>query len=717
MAQFIQHLNQIEAVKNYLVRVNAEPRTLKTAVVKQDAGRYWYDKAIIRFSPDGTVTAPVGYEPTETEANAIRLQFTQVDLPRSIPVPPDVKWPKHGPAVFEFADLKGQTLMLQERVDRGGGKNYLPWSYWSDGRWRQCEPEGPLPLYGLDQLADNSTVFVHEGAKAARACQDLSPDHPWYDELSNAAHLGWIGGALNPNRTDFGVLRKQGIKRAYIVVDNDSAGKAATPAIAQRLHCPTFALDFTDLFPVAFDLADEFPAHFYKGTGGKRFYVGPRFGECLHPATWMTDPIANEKGKPTYKLRDAAKATWAYVEEADMIICREVPSIMHPEGVANKVLAPYSHVRNTAALIVKEPLGRIAKLTYRPDVQELIITSKESSAINLHAPTSIKPMAGDAQPWTDFLAYLVTDPAERIEVEKWCATLIARPGTRMGYGLLMVSERQGIGKTTLGEHVLAPLVGLGNVGFPGEQDILSSFNEWSAHKRLAIIGEIYAGTSWKSYNILKTVVTDKYLTINRKYVPQYIIENWCHIYACSNSLRALKIDDNDRRWYYPELTNQPWRKAQFASFRAWLEGGGLNIIHRWALDYGSYVEPGDHAPMTERKRELVEASLSEAQKEVRRIGTLLDDTRHPATVAVRDVRTHLRDALKERIYDSDLEIRKGLIVGDVRHLPKRIKMSGEATWVVANAAAQDRLDSQPDDLWRDEVRRMTLSPSALIADG
>jgi hypothetical protein len=86
-------------------------------------------------------------------------------------------------------------------------------------------------------------------------------------------------------------------------------------------------------------------------------------------------------------------------------------------------------------------------------------------------------------------------------VLKWCATLIARPSIRMGYGLLLISEQQGIGKTTLGAHILAPLVGLHNTSFPGENDITSAFNEWVAHKRLAVISEIYSGSSWRARRV------------------------------------------------------------------------------------------------------------------------------------------------------------------------------------------------------------------------
>lgn len=717
----IKNLNDIPAVAAYLTRINAEPRTLKTAVVKIDIGRYWKDKAIIRFADSGEVDAPGDYGPTETEANEIKLAFLKVEFPHSQPVPDNVPLPSHmrGKQIFKFHDQKGRLLMVQVRIDfkERGEKAYVPWSYWSDGQWRNCEPEGKLPLFGLEQIKKHDVVFIHEGAKAAAHCQNLPPDHPWANELSGAAHLGWIGGALNPGRTDFGVLRKHNIRRAYIVVDNDAAGRSITPAIAQRLHCVTFSLEFNDMFPVSFDLADPFPPKLFEGKGAKRFYTGPAFAECLHPSTWMTEPIEGKPGKPAYKLRDCARSMWAYVEEADMIICKEIPTIMYVEQIMNKVLAPYSHVKNTCALIIKEQLGRTAKITYRPDRPELVITSKDSSAINLHVPSRIDAAPGKVAPWREFMEYLIPDEGERNEVDRWCATLIARPDVRMGYGLLMVSEAQGIGKTTLGESVLAPLVGMHNVGFPSEQSIMSQYNDWAAHKRLAIVGEIYAGTSWKSYNLLKTIVTDRYIEVNKKYVPQYIIENYCHIYACSNSLRALKMDDADRRWYYPELVNIPWPKKKFGEFRKWLREGGLSHVKQWALDFGEYVTPAEHAPMTLRKRDLIDDSLSGALREARRLGGLMDDMSGPVAVGMREVRNWLREITGEKVYASDTEVRKAVAAGGGYVYPRRMRIDGELQPVILNGHLHDRI-KEIDDVGeeRKQVRMHILKPSMIAVE-
>jgi hypothetical protein len=95
-------------------------------------------------------------------------------------------------------------------------------------------------------------------------------------------------------------------------------------------------------------------------------------------------------------------------------------------------------------------------------------------------------------------------------------------------------------------------VGLHNVSFPTEKQVTDSvFNSWAVHKRLAVVNEIYVGHSKKAYDNLKSYITDGRLSVEEKYQKPYDITNWVHIFACSNSLRALRLAYEDRRWFVP----------------------------------------------------------------------------------------------------------------------------------------------------------------------
>jgi len=674
----VKSLNDIPSVAAYLKRIGAEPRSLRSAVVRENKGPYWDDIAVIFFEQSGKIKAPENYAPTEKEQLAIEIDCQSVTWPQIRTMKTLADLPeelKKIPArnVFEFRNLNDEIIMLQVRMDLGEGeKRYVPWTYWDDNQWRKMEPEGPLPLWGIDQLRNQSTVFIHEGAKAARFMRELvegkSPEmkkklaaHPWGEELSAAAHIGWIGGALSPSRTDWSMLQKLGVKRAYIVSDNDAPGISAVPAIAFHLRIPTFHVQFTSEWPQGFDLADDFPKSMFKMVEGREYYTGPSFRSCLHPATWATDQIPNPRGKPTTVLRKNFKEMWTYVEEADLFVCTEMPEIIRSENIMNKMLSAFSNTNTTSQLIVKAYNGRSAKLCYRPDIKGKIVTDSTTSAINLHTPTHVKSKPGSAEPFIEFMRYMFPNDSELKEALRWCATLIARVDIRMEYGLLLVSERQGVGKTTLGSSILGPLVGMQNVGFPTENQIVQSeFNGWLANKRLIVINEIYSGHSWKAYNKLKSAITDREVEVNEKYQRPYLIENWCHIFACSNSMRALKIEEDDRRWFYPEVTEEKWSRAKFEGFHNWLKSGGLNIIKHWAESYGDYVMKGQPAPMTERKKELIVSSRTEGQQEAAVLAEAMNRHDEPLVLTMKDIVEWVRSSIQGRLYDTDLELRKAM---------------------------------------------------------
>ncbi len=703
----IKSLDDIPSVNRYLKRIGAEARSFKRAVVKEKIGNYWKDSVIIKFTKKGFDRVNDDeYSPNEKEISDMRAEFAHIKFPSLKKLPsisqlPDGLKNKPSDDIFTFRDLKGDIVMIQLRVTpKEGDKYFLPFTYWDDEEWRNIEPDGKLPLWGMEQINDNTTVFIHEGAKAARAVKKMiaaqTPEekeklkaHPWGKELGNAAHVGWIGGALSAGRTDWNVINRSDIKKAYIVSDNDKLGVSAVPDVSIRLKIPTFHLQFTNEWPATFDLADEFPDKMFRSLDGKRRYIGPSFRSCLHPATWATDQIPVLDGKPLLRLREHFKDMWAYIEEADIFVCRAMPNIVRQEKILNNMLCSFSHAKETCSLILRAYNGRTTGLCYRPDKKEVILTNGSSSSINLHIPTDIKSEPGDPKPFIDFMEYMFPIDEERNGVLKWVATLIAKPHVRMEYGMLLVSEATGIGKTTLGSAILAPLVEKSNVGWPRENDIVdNAFNDWVANKRLVIVNEIYSGHSWKAYHSLKSLITDTEITVNQKFQKPYVVDNWCHIFACSNSMRALKMEEDDRRWFYPQITETRWKKEQFVTFRDWLGAGGLGIIKMWAEGFGQYVSPGERAPMTERKKEMIEGSRSEAQTEAVALAEALLALERPAGLAMKDIIGAIRNSVQGKVFDSDYQIKKIMLAVGAIAFPKRMRVSGRLQYVIMNEKLQ-----------------------------
>lgn len=711
--KMISSMTDLPSVAAYLGRIGAEPRSLRTAVVKEKHGSYWTDIATIRLGKDGEVISPEEYAPTESEAVIIKQEVTSAQWPTSVKLgksyelPPELK----GVAkedIFELKAVDGSLVMIQQRTAKGEEKRYVPWTFWSDQKWRAMEPEGKLPLYGMEKLGNHTTVFIHEGGKAARAVSSLiNPRteeekaalkaHPWGEELKGAAHIGWIGGALSPLRTDWSELQRAGIQRAYIVADNDRPGKAAIPRIAERLKgITTFSIEFTDLWPASFDLADPFPKSMFSKIGKTTTYNGPAFRDVLHPATWATDMIPVPKGNPIPVLRKEFSDLWVWIEQTDTFICREMPTINHAMSQFNSMVAPFSHVKGTGQLIQKTYKGRTARICYRPDSKARTITDRTTSAINLHTPTTVRPNKESAAPWVEFLEYLFPIERERKDAERWCATLIARPEVRMLYGMLLVSECQGMGKSTLGERILAPLVGMQNAGFPGERDVVeSNFNGWIANKRLVVVGEIYTGQSFKAYNILKSYLTDKSIEVNEKFQRPYTIENWAHVLACSNSKKALRIEESDRRWFYPQLSEVPWKREKWGIFYEWLASGGLGSIMNWASEYGDYVSTGDHAPMTATKHGLINDSKGEVINHWIDVLAASEEEGEVVAFAISEVMATMK-AAHGKFYESALAMKKEALRRGWATSDDRLKVDGALSYFVLSPAGRQEFSGIDD---------------------
>ena len=634
----INSLVEIESVRLYANRIDAEPRSLNKLVITKKSGRYWKDIHQIKLDlKTGEVLniekLPKEIKPTDAEQAAMQAAISSAEFPEYVQANKiqikglieTINKSKNKVVNADDKDLfiffneaSDKVLMVQQRIidEKTGQKKYLPWTYWSDGKWRIAEPEGKLPLYGLETLKDNAVVVLHEGCKGAKHWQELIAEnktHPWREYLKHAAHIGWVGGALNPHRTDWSPLNQSGLDLVIIAADNDQAGKRAIPKISKLLNVRCHAIEFLegeDYFPIGFDLADDIPKKMFDRQGD---YVGPGLQAMTIPATWLTRKYQPQgrKSPPMTVLQDHVKGEWLYITDHNEIVHRDFRHKPYDRQTANNALSDFSDAKDIFGLLVKNKAEHIENYTYDPSSKGRIILNGGHKKLNLYEPTRIKPKDGDASPFMEYLNNLFPIEEDREHVKLWIATLIAKPGVRMTYSILLVSEKQGVGKSTLGEAILAPLVGNHNSCCPSEEQILSRFNSWAGAMRLAIVAEIYQGKSWKMYNRLKSVISDDTISIERKGKDAITTRNWCHIIASSNSPAPLKVSEEDRRWLVPKVTEEAWPHKKWCALREWLNKDGLAIILHWAQSYGKYEMSGMHAPGTERKKDLIQVCTEE----------------------------------------------------------------------------------------------------------
>jgi Family of unknown function (DUF5906) len=671
---------ECKAACNYLDRIGARFSAIDTAIVETapDQDGYRAPRVTIKFGSGGRVSLTpenAAFAPTEEEQQAIfeEAEYCSLVEPAAIDTagilddprtPAQIKKAYHNGRLYALYDARtGRCTMLQERIEatKTHKKFVLPWTFWSDGRWLKKAASGPFPFWGMDTLRaapEGVKVFLHEGAKSAWHGANLPTDHPWADELKiNAVHIGWISGARTPKNNDWTglakVLEDKKVDYVVIVCDNDQDGLDALLPIAKEIHAATFAIRFPEEWAKGFDIADPFPRALWKrSVNGRLYYQGPSFLDCLSACTWPLDywydspPPAKGKNKNPFKIeeaddRDGTEAgeagrqkkakrgqhprpafirQWVYVDSTKQFINRHIPVIALLADAFDNAMSPFSQECGPLSELLLPKLElHCGGVAYRPG-QPVIIGNEGMRLFNCYRPSNAKPViGGDITPFLEFMEYLIPIKWDRDESLRWTATLIGRPGNRMFYGILGISEKQGVGKDTWA-RIIKTLVGFRNCSNPTATHIITSqFHEWRVNKLLCVVSEIYEGENWTAYNRLKSIFTEDRKEVNKKFVGSHDQDNWLHLMLFSNSLRCLKIEKDDRRLLIPRITETPWPRKKFIEFNDWLYlQGGFGIILDWALNFetkhgGQYAQYGDEAPMTESKADLIDACRSPAE--------------------------------------------------------------------------------------------------------
>lgn len=637
------------ALQVYIERIGAEQLNFRRFMVKEyGKGSYYTEKSLITLQPDGTVICTnKNHEPTSFEEKAIKEALTNIKFPSAIGATEenyqqllaelDVKENSLFKIVTRFPkEGQGEIRMVQQRIDlEEKVKIYVPWTFFDDGNWRKMEPDGPLPFWKpKKRLSDR--IMVHEGAKAARhidwmlnsgqfSAEELKRNHPWAEELATYEHWGMLGGALAPHRADYAELRKEKPERVVYAIDNDEAGEAVITAFSRNFGGHMMALTYEENWPPSFDLADPMPTgDKFRSPSGR--WIGKSMHELINCGTWATEKVQDPENpkKSIYVINKTFAREWLHTVDPEVYINKNFPDRQYIQAAFNNKTQSFSHVSDTAKLLRNVEASKAEGMKYDPSRKPGKFHQDGGGIyVNVYTPTKMKAIKGDASLWEDYLNTLIPLEHDRNELIRWLATLVHRPDVKMMYGVLLISTTQGVGKSTLGEKIMAPLIGDKNTSFPSENQIVdSTFNDWAAFKRLAVVHEIYAGYNSKAYDKLKSMITDKKIRINAKFLQPFTIDNWMHFMIFSNSQRALKLDDQDRRWLTPKVGHQKRETAFWVKFNAWLGDGGLEIINWWLKDWlrkNEAVRPGAEAPATELKKELIEESLSDGQRLVKQV--------------------------------------------------------------------------------------------------
>lgn len=142
-------------------------------------------------------------------------------------------------------------------------------------------------------------------------------------------------------------------------------------------------------------------------------------------------------------------------------------------------------------------------------------------------------------------------------VKHWIWSKVTRPGYRVESAIVLQSE-QGAGKGVIVEKV-AEIIGLQYLSKPKSLDQITgnSFNkQYFENCLIMFLDEAYYAGSKATKNQVKTIITDRHISVNEKYMPQYQVESFISMVLASNEEQVVNRDVLSRRYLNLAVSNK-----------------------------------------------------------------------------------------------------------------------------------------------------------------
>lgn len=252
-----------------------------------------------------------------------------------------------------------------------------------------------------------------------------------------------------------------------------------------------------------------------------------------------------------------------------------------------------------------EQRAELSALTFEPG-QERIYQNK----LNEWTGFAHEPKKGDVTPWLRLMDHLFkgADKAARQWFERWCAYPLQYPGTKLATGVLLWGLEQGSGKSMAG-HTLMALYGKYATEIK-DRHLEDERFEWAINKQFVMADDITGHTNRKLANTLKTMITQKELSVNPKFIPSYSIPDYINYYFTSNDPDAFYMDDGDRRMFIHEVLSDKIDTEFRKLYIDWRESeAGIAALFYYLLD----LDLGDFDPQAE-------AMMTDAKRDMQRMG-------------------------------------------------------------------------------------------------
>lgn len=494
-------------------------------------------------------------------------------------------------AWYAYRDANGSLLGYSVRFDPPGDPKLVLRLLWcgSHTGWQLTDFPKPYPIFNQEKLVErpDAKVLVVEGEKACLAAEKRFPEY---------VAVTWPNGAVAVRHAAWGVL--QG-REVIIWPDADDPGKQAALELSSHLRRFRVKRVSTVELPVGlprgWDLADEPPPGFdiaqaMEDAGkvhgvieelNQKFAVVNDNGQIV---------VYNEEREPRTGIKKFQKLT--FTDFRNMFNNREV--MVGADNRGNPIF------KTMGDFWIEHPDRRQYQgVCYEPDYEE-------PGFLNLWQGFAITPKPGD---WTllheHLLNNICTGNREVFEyVLNWCARCVQKPG-EPGQVALVMRGRRGTGKGIFAQ-ALGKIFGNHFQHISNSKHLVGHFNAHLRYASLVFADEGYWAGDKQGESSLKTLITEKRLTIEAKGRDAFSVTNTIHLIIASNNDWVVPAGPEERRFCVMDVSESHMQDNKyFSRINAQLDAGGheaffYDLLNRDISEFDVYDVPQTRALLEQK---------------------------------------------------------------------------------------------------------------------
>jgi hypothetical protein len=218
---------------------------------------------------------------------------------------------------------------------------------------------------------------------------------------------------------------------------------------------------------------------------------------------------------------------------------------------------------------------RFNEISFNPDPSR-ILPEKD---YNLWKGFAFEPKEGDISVFKDFTREVICNGNEQYfnYIWGWIARMIQKPH-EPGETAIVLKGKQGTGKNTFVETV-GKLLGNHFSPLSSIEQLLGRFDFHHANAILLHANEAIWGGDRRMLGKLKTLITERHVTVEQKHRDPITLKNCRHMVFSSNEDWPVHIDRDDRRFFVLEISDKYKENTKyFKRIHDWADSGGLEAL-------------------------------------------------------------------------------------------------------------------------------------------